>query len=343
MQSVVNKLKSTPKRYYPFGMVMPGRTWEAAGGYRYGFNGKEKDDEIEGNGNALDFGARVYDSRIGRWFSVDPLCSKYPSSSPFSYALNNPVLFTDGGGRDAEITIQGNKITVTSTTFLTGYGAEISMKQFNEAFNEWSEAGKNKSTFKDASGKEYEIEIIMVFKVANDEDVERIKSAGAGANGENLMEFKGNVRSHADIIDRHIIENGSYVIKGGRRYASMNDYADGWEAIHEGLHFIGLIDRYSDVTYEKYSEDGTFLGVTDKESTPHVGYETNAMGTLNQNLENMNLNDTQWSNLGTAILESSKNASNETNFVYSEDNIEQEDSSVAKEYVADDITYTNPK
>ena len=34
--------------------------------YPSGFNGKENDDEIKGVGNSLDFGARMYDSRLGR-------------------------------------------------------------------------------------------------------------------------------------------------------------------------------------------------------------------------------------------------------------------------------------
>ena len=36
--------------YYPFGMIMPGRSYSAEG-YRYGFGGQEKGDEIKGSGN----------------------------------------------------------------------------------------------------------------------------------------------------------------------------------------------------------------------------------------------------------------------------------------------------
>ena len=33
--------------------------------YRFAFNGKEQDNEVKGDGNSLDFGARIHDSRLG--------------------------------------------------------------------------------------------------------------------------------------------------------------------------------------------------------------------------------------------------------------------------------------
>src|SRR5690606_28578426 len=49
--------------YYPFGSLIPQRRYNPTE-YRYGFNGMEKDDEIKGTGNSLDFGARIYDPRL---------------------------------------------------------------------------------------------------------------------------------------------------------------------------------------------------------------------------------------------------------------------------------------
>jgi RHS repeat-associated protein len=43
------------------------------GGYRYGFNGKGNDNEVKGIGNQQDYGMRIYDPRLGRFLSVDPL------------------------------------------------------------------------------------------------------------------------------------------------------------------------------------------------------------------------------------------------------------------------------
>jgi RHS repeat-associated protein len=73
--------------------------------YRYGFNGKEKSDEIYGEGSAYDFGERIYNPRIGRWLSLDPLQKKYPAQSPYNYVENNPLVYKDIDGRDKWITI----------------------------------------------------------------------------------------------------------------------------------------------------------------------------------------------------------------------------------------------
>jgi len=81
---------------YPFGSIMAS---VSKGEYRYGFNGMEKDDELNGEGNSLDFGARIYDSRLGRWMSVDPLAHTYPSLTPYHGIGNNPILFKDIDGR----------------------------------------------------------------------------------------------------------------------------------------------------------------------------------------------------------------------------------------------------
>jgi RHS repeat-associated protein len=93
--------------YYSFGMLMPGRTYTTSGnGYRFGFNGKENDNEVKGQGNEVDFGARGYDSRLGRFFSVDPLTEILPFYSPYLFAINNPVLFIDEDGKVGTIYIQ---------------------------------------------------------------------------------------------------------------------------------------------------------------------------------------------------------------------------------------------
>jgi RHS repeat-associated protein len=89
----------TASDYYPFGMALVGRKYAVgAGQYRYGFNGKEKLDEIGGDGNHYDYGARVNDTRLGRWFSTDPITKAF--INPYNFSSNNPTNFIDPDGGD---------------------------------------------------------------------------------------------------------------------------------------------------------------------------------------------------------------------------------------------------
>jgi len=87
----------TANDYYPGGMLMPGRTHNT-GSYAYGFNGKRMDNEVSGTGAQYDYGFRIYDPRLVRFKSVDPLSGKYPYYSPYQFAGNKPVWCIDLDG-----------------------------------------------------------------------------------------------------------------------------------------------------------------------------------------------------------------------------------------------------
>ena len=77
---------------------MPNRGYTASGSYRYGFNGKENDNDVKGNGNEQDYGKRIYDPRLGKFLSVDPLTKTYPQLTPYQFASNNPIQNVDIDG-----------------------------------------------------------------------------------------------------------------------------------------------------------------------------------------------------------------------------------------------------
>ncbi|PKP18124.1 MAG: hypothetical protein CVU05_14265 [Bacteroidetes bacterium HGW-Bacteroidetes-21] len=86
------------------------RSSETDNAYRFGFNGKEKDDEITGQtGATYDYGFRIYDSRIGKFLSVDPLTRSYPMLTPYQFASNSPIMAIDLDGLEADIAIYGQK------------------------------------------------------------------------------------------------------------------------------------------------------------------------------------------------------------------------------------------
>ncbi len=80
--------------YYPYGRIL--RETNNAEEERFKFTEKERDKETD-----LDyFGARYYDSGIGRWTTTDPLADKYYGWSPYAYTLCNPLRFIDPNGMD---------------------------------------------------------------------------------------------------------------------------------------------------------------------------------------------------------------------------------------------------
>ncbi len=75
--------------YYPFGMLVPNR--HGGTDYRYGFQGQEKDNEVKGEGNSINYKYRMHDPRIGRFFAVDPLFKKFPHNAPYAFSENRVV------------------------------------------------------------------------------------------------------------------------------------------------------------------------------------------------------------------------------------------------------------
>jgi hypothetical protein len=56
--------------------------------YIYGFQNQEKDDELKGAGNSMNFEFRMLDTRVGRFFAIDPLIKKYVYYSSYSFSGN---------------------------------------------------------------------------------------------------------------------------------------------------------------------------------------------------------------------------------------------------------------
>lgn len=107
--------------YFPFGMEMPGRATSGEN-YAYAYNGMERDKKAGADGYTTEF--RQYDPRVGRWMSVDPKTSKYPSQSPFKFGNNNPLFFNDLKGGEETICLVGN-LGFDASIFVGVTGREI--------------------------------------------------------------------------------------------------------------------------------------------------------------------------------------------------------------------------
>jgi len=87
--------------YYPFGMQMQGREFAGGMGYRWGFQNQEMDNEIRGNGNAVNYTFRMHNPRIGRFDSLDPLSAEYPWNAPFVFSENRVTTAIELEGLEA--------------------------------------------------------------------------------------------------------------------------------------------------------------------------------------------------------------------------------------------------
>lgn len=101
VRSVVNSsgtvLQSTD--YYPFGLAFSDANIT---NNRYLYNGKELENYTIGSSylGTLDYGARHYDARIGRWTVPDPMAEKYYGLSSFNYCAGNPMMLVDPFGEE---------------------------------------------------------------------------------------------------------------------------------------------------------------------------------------------------------------------------------------------------
>jgi RHS repeat-associated protein len=126
--------------YSPFGVLLQNRNFTGVG-YRYGFNGQERDDEIKGSGNSYDYVNRFYDNRLGRWLSVDPMAYAAPGWSPYRAFYDNPIYWSDptgllewhpeqdGDGNNILVADPGDNMNTLRSYLGTIYGGESNIPQ----------------------------------------------------------------------------------------------------------------------------------------------------------------------------------------------------------------------
>lgn len=123
-------------------MLMPHRSYASTANYRFGFNGKENDNEPKGLGNQQDYGMRFYDTRLAKFLSVDPLSIEYPWNSTYAYAENDPISNIDLDGLE--------KVKSTSFGSLLGQGMKKGIDEFTGGIKSTSKAVFNTNTYRNA-------------------------------------------------------------------------------------------------------------------------------------------------------------------------------------------------
>jgi RHS repeat-associated protein len=229
--------------YTPFGVQMKNSFAETSD-QRYKYNGKELDRML--GLDLYDYGARFYDARIARWQTIDPLCEKYYSISPYAYCANNPIRFIDPDGKDATICIMDNNITIAVNIYIYGSGAtsEIAKTMQQDIMKFW---GKNADTntnwtYKDnKKKKEYNVTFDVNVKLYDKENPSSIPGLFSGRynpfNRDNYIEVTDTDRSYVSGGDEGVWRSNG---RNGKTL-SQDD-----PAVHEFGHLLGFDDRYTD-------------------------------------------------------------------------------------------------
>jgi len=214
-------------------MPMPGRKLTpASGGYRYGFNGKELDDDgtgMGGGGNTYDYGFRIYNPQIAKFLSVDPLTASYPWNSSYAFAENDVIRSIDLEGLERLVMTQINHVNRTSIIIIKkeiqikieantpAYILKLRAEQVSEIFksgnttmylkqlpqngNPLTQAG---GLFKNARWKkgklykvgiEYDVRINFVNQISYNQDVDRGLTSYVIVNNEVFKDEYGNHRT----------------------------------------------------------------------------------------------------------------------------------------------------
>jgi RHS repeat-associated protein len=238
------------------------------GVYRYGFNGMEKDEVVKGNGNSYDFGAKMYDSRVGRWLSADPLERKYPMVTPYMFANNSPIIYNDPDGKSGELTIvkdaNGKPTKFVIKANLHFYTGDISLSKFNHKrlVNEMVEQFNSQKLELSYDGQTLPVELDLNSDLTYSNDFNHIKFEEDGSfepanhtkahqilpgNNTDFFNLKNN---YIRIEDLNTVSKNS--IGGQTGLWNVNDLEKGsTTALHEFLHGLGMIHP------RVYLEDGS--------------------------------------------------------------------------------------
>ncbi|MCC6865312.1 MAG: hypothetical protein IT280_04050, partial [Ignavibacteria bacterium] len=191
------------------------------------------------------FGARYYDSRIGRWGQVEPLLDKYVNLTPYCYSINNPVIVKDPNGKDPRVTVDGNSITLTTDVYYTtdenykyafNSDTEYLLENLKDGADLWNEAGESITIDNENYNVRFEVNLHKV-------SIYEMTSIAPGVippPGVNIAKYNEDAIKEM-VLNGNIIELVDPKVLTSKGY-ELPQY---WDT-HELGHILGFKDMFKD-------------------------------------------------------------------------------------------------
>ena len=205
--------------------------------------------------NTYDYGARQYNSLVGRWDRMDPLCEKYYSISPYAYCANNPVLLIDPNGEEVI-----NGIGSSSDRHITDPGEiEETLRLLKLTSQLRSQDGKNS---------------IMIVAHGHTDDRGQCTSVNIRSYNPETKKWQDNEISNGEQLDAFLSKHSKVwqSVKNGRTKA-------------EDVHIVFYACKSAGIM-EEFSEEKAFEDVTFIAPNKDVLYTKNKKGKYSVSVDN---------------------------------------------------------
>ena len=217
-----------------------------------------------GNGAVLGYEYRMHDTRIGRFWSVDPLSAKFPWNSPYAFAENSPVGFIEMEGLEKLIAISMGEDVKYRPLFLQSHNQEVETYNIKNSVNAMGVLTDIliKSTAEDENG----IGFLAIFSHGTENNIFAIGNFGNGISSNDL-----NVLS--PLIEDNSVRfyNGSIIYLGGCNTGKMGDIInDAGET-----EYAVFAQKFADITGASViAADDRITPVTEKKDGSMMKYST---------------------------------------------------------------------